>query len=169
MRVQVEYFSPYSMPAVCVGCGNPVAPKTYEVSKSNMKGDESVGLKFPVCEECFAASKVGPGWLGCLGGLLVAIVGAAIGGSLGSSLDWGGWLMVGGGFFGLIAGIWISRKLAISKKSPDMQERIARLDKSVRIMGFSLPSLLSGKGWIKLDFADAAYGTQFMRLNGGKV
>ena len=167
MRVQVEYFSSYNMPSGCVGCGNPVAAKTYEVSKSNTSGKQSVGLKFPVCEECFAASKVRPGWLGCLGGLLLAIVGAALGGSLGSSLDWGGWLMVGGGFFGLIAGIWISRKLVISKQSPDMQERIARLDKSVRITGFSLPTF--GKGWIKLDFADPAYGTQFMQLNGGKT
>jgi hypothetical protein len=164
MRVQVEYFSSYNMPSVCVGCGNPVAAKTYEVSKSNTSGKQSVGLKFPVCEECFAASKVGPGWLGCLGGLLLAIVGAGIGATLGDS---GGWLMIAGGFFGLIAGIWLSRKLAISNKSPEVQERISRLDKSVRITGFSLPTF--GKGWIKLDFADAAYGTQFMQLNGGKA
>jgi hypothetical protein len=167
MKVQVEYFNSYNMPSVCVGCGNPVAPKTYDVGNSSWSGKQSVSLKFPVCEDCYKASKVNPGWLGCLGGLVLAIVGAALGTSLEGLIDFPGLLMIGGAFIGFIAGIYISRYLIVSRQSPDVRERIERLNKSVRMLGFSLPTF--GKGWIKLEFADANYGNKFMLLNGGKI
>ena len=167
MRVQVEYLNSYNMPSVCVGCGNPVAPKTYDVGNSSWSGKQSVSLKFPVCEECYKASRVNPGWLGCLGGLLAAIIGAGIGLSLESLIDFPGFLMLGGAFLGFIGGILLSRYLIVSRKPLDVRERIARLSKSVRMVGFNLPTF--GKGWIKLEFADTAYGNQFMLLNGGKI
>ena len=167
MRVQVEYFGNYAMPGGCVACGDPLATKTYEVGNSSWNGKQSVSLKFPVCEECYKASKVNPGWLGCLGGLLVAIVGVGIGSSIGGLFNISEVLMVAGGFFGLLGGILLTRYLMVSRQPVEVRERIARLNKSVRVTGFSLPSLF-GKGWIKLEFADPAYGNQFMVLNGGK-
>jgi hypothetical protein len=167
MRVQVEYFGNYRMPGGCVGCGNPLATHTFDVGNSSWNGKQSVSLKFPVCEECYKASKVNPGWLGCLGGILVGLVGAGIGASLEGLIDAPGVLMIAGGFLGLIAGVMFSRNLIVSRQPVEVRERIARLNNSVRMLGFNLPTF--GKGWIKLEFADDNYGRQFMLLNGGKI
>ncbi|MEX1247261.1 MAG: hypothetical protein WEA61_02165 [Anaerolineales bacterium] len=170
MRVQIPYFSSYNMPSSCVACGNPMAPHTHSVGTSNWSGKQSVSLKFPICEECNQASKanISANRLGCLTALGAALLGGAIGAFLNPVLNASG-LDFAGALVGLIAGIWLTRYLVLSRKPADVRERIAKLNKSVRMLSFKLPSLFGSKGSITLDFADAAYGTQFMALNGGKA
>lgn len=169
MRVQVEYFNSYNMPGGCIGCGNPVTPHTYSVGTSSWSGKQSVSLKFPICEDCHKANKVNTSanWLGCLGALIAASIGISLGAGLNSLFHAAGLEFVGG-LLGFIAGIILGRNLGISRNPPEVKERMTRLAKAVRMLGFSLPSLF-GKGWIKLEFADTNYGTQFMLLNGGKA
>ena len=170
MRVQVEYFSSYNMPSGCVACGNPVTPHTHSVGTSNWSGKQTVTLKFPLCEECNEAGKANrsAGWLGCLGGLLAASLGAGIGVVLNSLINGAG-IEFAGALVGFTGGMVLSRRLVLSSKPPEVRERLARLNKSVRMIGFSLPSLFGGKGWIKLEFANPDYGNQFSMLNGGKA
>lgn len=169
VRVQVEYFNSYNMPGGCVACGNPLTPHIYAVGTSNWSGKQSVSLKFPICEDCHKASKVGisANRLGCLGALMLAAIGISLGVGLNSLINGAG-LEFAGGLVGFIAGFILARYLGISRNPPEVKERMTRLANAVRMLGFSLPSLF-GKGWIKLEFADTNYGNQFMLLNGGKV
>lgn len=169
MRVQVDYFSSYNIPSGCVACGNPLAPHVHVVGTSNWSGKQSVSLKFPVCEECNAASKasISASRLGCLGAILIGVVtgglGAMLNGAFGAAgLDWAL------GIAGFIGGWILVRQLLLARQPAETRERLGKLNKAVRMVGFSLPSLFGSKGWIKLDFADAKYGSQFMVLNGGK-
>jgi hypothetical protein len=169
MRVQVEYFGTYNMPSGCVACGDPIAPHLYSVGTSNWSGKQSVSLKFPLCEECNQVEKMvrSASWAGCLGSLLLMAIGAALGSGLNAIIHGDG-LQIVGGTLGLVAGFIVGRILALNSKTPEQRKRIDQVNKSVRMLGFNLPTLF-GKGWIKLEFANDKYGMQFMLLNGGKV
>ncbi|TAK12286.1 MAG: hypothetical protein EPO32_09350 [Anaerolineae bacterium] len=168
-RIQVGYFGSYNMPPGCVACGNPVTPHVYQVGKSSWNNKQHVWLKFPICEECNQANKayVSAGRMGCLGGLLMAAVGYGFGSFLDllSSFRFE-WLPALCAIVGLFVGIWLVRIYSVANKPPEVRERVTRLLTSVTMVGFKLPPLF-GKGWIKLDFANPDYASQFMMLNGG--
>lgn len=170
MRVQVPYFSSYNMPVGCVACGNPLALHTTSIGTSSWTGKQSVSLKFPICDECNQAAKttITASRLGCLGGLITVGFGAAFGTSLNNLFNAAGldWLF---GVIFLLGGFWFGRRLAMSGKPPELRERLVKLNKAVRMIGFSLPSLFGSQGWIKLDFANPEYGLQFTALNSGKT
>jgi uncharacterized membrane protein YeaQ/YmgE (transglycosylase-associated protein family) len=170
-RIQVEYFGSYNMPPGCVACGNPVTPHQYQVGNSSWNNKQHVWLKFPICDECNQANKasISANRMGCLGGILLALVGGGFGGFVSSLFDneliWLSWVCA---ILGFLVGMWLGRYLSRSSSTPEVRAAAARLGGSVRMAGFKLPPLF-GKGWIKLDFANPDYASQFMMMNGGKV
>jgi len=54
--IQCEYDGGFTMPQICLSCGEPAHDKKWQVTATNFLKNQKVTFKFPVCDQCAEAN-----------------------------------------------------------------------------------------------------------------
>ncbi len=168
------YTARYNMPNICVACGSENTSGHIHAGKSSWNGKQNISLEFPLCAECDAIQKTQikrARWLALLA-TLGAIFGCVLSANLiidssGHSNGLAALLFAAAAFLFIFWGL--RKPFTTRGMTQDQRTRAGRLDKAVRILGYSLPGLFTSTGHIDFQFEDGKFASEFAALNHGNL
>ena len=184
LRVTTLYLSSFNMPRSCVVCGSEPGLNTLwkiKGQKSNWSGKQTttLNLDFPLCPECYAASRnKGLANLILVIGILISFGSCVITSSLINALmdngDSKAYIGIFAGIAVLVVMLVLSGKFKkkINEKSLTPEQRIRRkqVNQSAKIVNFSAPKLFDKSGGsIVFEFENPAFAQEFSALNLGHL
>lgn len=164
IKVDLVVTGGYSMPPVCVSCGNPAGTETVTAGGSSGSGKNLVWLPFPICYDCAAARSAikGPRRRGHLLGLLAGIVlGIAVGNIGGRIIESDLWAIVGIAI--IPVGFILGGRWALSGVAVETKTRAAALERAVVFKKYRAKTF--GESTAVIEFQNDAFAQMFCSAN----